>query len=102
VLKVRQQLEGAPSNGNTLLGDGNATGTANRIIFGPNGATGWPGVAGASAVTPAAGDSENQFFLCDKRGNAQARVVAIHPLGRARVAQTRGKDMENANIAACP
>jgi type IV fimbrial biogenesis protein FimT len=99
VLKIRQALEGADTTGNMLLGDGIAAGTANRIIFGGNGAT---GSNGTNALTPAAGNSENQWFLCDSRGDAEARTIAIHPMGRARVIPARGQDMENTAIASCP
>jgi type IV fimbrial biogenesis protein FimT len=89
ILRIRQELEGGPSSGNMLLGDGDANGTANKITFVSTGAT-----------TMALG-AEYQLVLCDKRGDNYGLAVAIHPLGRARVV-TRGKNADGTAITDCP
>lgn len=91
ILRIRQELEGGPSSGNMLLGDGDADGTANKITFVNTGATKLP----LGVVT------EYQLVLCDKRGDNYGLAVAIHPLGRARVV-TRGKNADGTAITDCP
>ena len=86
VLRVRQALEGTT---NRLLGDGAATGSANRIVYQAN------GVAGSAAGTVFGG--EVQLRVCDARGGAQALAIAIQPTGRARVT-AKGVDMGGAAI----
>ena len=89
ILRIRQELEGTTPNGNQLLGDGNAAGTANRITF-----------IGTGATNLASG-TEYQLTLCDKRGDSLGMAVAIHPLGRARVV-ARGKNADGTAITVCP
>jgi type IV fimbrial biogenesis protein FimT len=91
VLRIRQLLDG---NGNKLNGDGSVSGTANNITFLGNGMT---------TLVPGAGASENQLFLCDSRGAAEAFAIIIGPTGRARIA-AKGTDMNDASLtaAACP
>lgn len=89
VLRIRQELEGPTPGANRLLGDGDATGTANKITF-----------LGTGATKLALGN-EYQLTLCDKRGDNFGLAVAIHPLGRARVV-TRGKNADGTAMTVCP
>lgn len=91
ILRVREPLQGA---GNKLVGDGLATGTANRVVFTGNGTT----------LVPPGGGTENQVISCDGRGAAQGRAIAIRRItGRIRLTN-KGADMNGAAISSvtCP
>lgn len=77
VVRVREELTGAQGNGNRLLGDGDASGTANRIIFNAVGATSLNG--------------PTNWILCDNRGASEGVAIAITVTGRPRITE-KGKD----------
>lgn len=70
ILRIRQGPEDQKS---TIKGNGSASGTANRITYKAD---------GTSTLT-----AETQIAICDDRGTAQTRAIAISLGGRIRSLQ---------------
>ncbi len=84
VLRVNQRLDGANKNGNRLLGDGNASGTANRVVF---------NAVGTTSLT-----QTTSWALCDNQGASQGVAIAITITGRPRVTE-KGKDYDDSTLS---
>lgn len=84
VLRVRQELDGATGNGNRLLGDGNAGGTANRVVF---------NAVGTTSLTQI-----TSWTLCDTRGASEGVAIAITMTGRPRITE-KGKDHDDSVLS---
>ena len=88
------RVTGPLGTGSRLVGDGSSTGTAKDIAFTATGGT---------SLVPVSGN-ENQLILCDSRGAAYGRAIAIRKTtGRVRLTD-KGKDMSGSAIssATCP
>ncbi len=84
VLRVNQRLDGANKNGNRLLGDGNASGTANRVVF---------NAVGTTSLT-----QTTSWALCDNQGASKGVAIAITITGRPRVTE-KGKDYDDSTLS---
>jgi type IV fimbrial biogenesis protein FimT len=84
VLRVRQELDGATDNGNRLLGDGTASGTANRAVF---------NAVGTTSLT-----QTTSWILCDNRGASEGVAIAITMTGRPRITE-KGKDYDDSTLS---
>ncbi len=84
VLRVREALEGVQGSGNRLLGDGDAAGTANLVVF--------------NAVGTTSLGKSTSWKLCDNRGPSEGVAIAITLTGRPRITE-KGKDYDDSALS---
>jgi type IV fimbrial biogenesis protein FimT len=84
VLRVREALDGVQGSGNRLLGDGDAVGTADLIVF--------------NAVGTTSLNQPTSWRLCDNRGASEGVAIAITITGRPRITE-KGKDWDDSALS---